>query len=253
MTEFRLAISFLTRIPVGDLQATPATHGASTRYYPLVGALLAVLTLLGLFVGSWAFDRFIGCIIAVATLALFTGALHLDGLADCIDGLAVNGNAAKRLLVMKDPRAGGVSVAAVSLWLLLKVALLTRCVDAGTVAQGVWCALVFARAPIPFELREGEPATPGSGLFAALHTEVSRNDWIIALLFGVAFFAPALAPLGDIFVRAVLGIILGVVVTGAWHVLWYRRIGGLNGDVVGAAVEIREMAMLAAMGVQLPF
>lgn len=253
MNEFRLAVAFLTRIPMGDSPATPAMHGASTRYYPLVGALLAIITLMGLFVGSWAFDRFAGCIIAVATLAAFTGALHLDGLSDCIDGLAVNGNAAKRLAAMKDPRAGGVGVAAMSLWLLLKVALLARCVDAGTVAQAVWCALIFARAPIPFELREGEPATPGSGLFAVLHTEVSRHDWIIALLFGLAFFAPALAPLGDIFARAAIGIIGGVVATGAWHVLWYRRIGGLNGDVVGAAVEIREMAMLAAMGVHLPF
>ena len=253
MTEFRLAISFLTRIPVGHIDATPAAHGASTRYYPVVGALLAVLTLFLLFLGSWAFDRYVGCILAVATLAACTGALHLDGLADCVDGLAVNGNAAKRLSVMKDPRAGGVSVAVIALWLLLKVALVARCVDAGTVAQGVWCALVFARAPIPFELREGEPATPGSGLFAFLHTEVTKNDWLIALLFGLAFLTPALAPLGGIFVRAAIGVIAGVVATGAWHVLWYRRIGGLNGDVLGAAVEIRELAMLAAMGVQLPF
>lgn len=252
MTGLRLAIGFLSRLPVGIPEATPAAYGASTRYYPVVGALLAICTLAGLFVGSWGFDRYTGCIVAIATLTLLTGALHLDGLMDCVDGLATNGNAARRLAAMKDPHAGGAAVAAVVLWLFLKVALLARTVDEGTVAQAVWCALIFARAPLAFELREGAPATPGRGLFAWLHAEVSREDWTIAFLFALVFLIPALAPMGFTFFRVALGITIGVIATAVWHVGWYRKIGGLNGDVVGAAVEIREVAMLAAMAVQLP-
>lgn len=252
MTQVRLALAFLTRLPVRVPDAPVAEHAAATRYYPLVGALLAVLAVGGLFAGSWTVGNYAGCIVAVAVLFAATGGLHLDGLADCLDGMAVNGNAAKRLAVMHDSRAGAVGAVGVALWVMLKVALVARCVEQGTVAQALWCALVFARAPLAFELREGEPATPGKGLFAWLHPEVQREDWVISMLFGLAFLVPAVAPLGDIAVRCGLGVALALALTLAWHLGWYRRVGGLTGDVVGAAVEIREVAMLAAMATALP-
>jgi adenosylcobinamide-GDP ribazoletransferase len=194
----------------------------------------------------------VACVLSVVVLVLATGGLHLDGVSDCADGLAVNGNAAKRLAAMHDPRAGAAGVTAVVLWTLLKVALLIRCVEQGTVAQAMWCALVFARTPIAFELREGEPATPGKGLFAWLQPEMRRDDWVISLLFGAAFLVPAIAPMGEIALRCGLGAAAGLAVTVAWHLGWYRRVGGLTGDVLGAAIEIREVVMLAAMGATLP-
>ncbi len=252
MTQIRLALAFLTRLPVRVPDAPVAEHAAATRYYPLVGALIAALAVGGLFAGSWTVGNYAGCILAVAVVFAVTGGLHLDGLSDCLDGMAVNGNPVKRLAVMHDSRAGAVGAVGVALWVMLKVALVARCVEQGTVAQALWCAMVVARAPLAFELREGEPATPGKGLFAWLHPEVQREDWVISMLFGLAFLVPAIAPLGDIALRCGLGVALALVLTLVWHLGWYRRVGGLTGDVVGAAVEIREVAMLAAMATALP-
>lgn len=252
MNHARLALAFLTRLPLGSVEAPVADHAAATRYFPLAGAVLAVLAVATLFAGAWTLGNFAACVLAVAVVFAATGGLHLDGLSDCVDGLSVNGNAAKRLAVMHDSRVGAVGAATVVFWVLLKVALVARCVEQGTVAQALWCALVFARTPVAFELREGEPATPGKGLFAWLHPEVRREDWVIATLLGFAFLVPAFAPLGDIALRCALGAVAGVLASGGWHLLWYRRVGGLTGDVVGAAIEIREVAMLAAMATALP-
>ena len=253
MIEARLAIAFLTRLPLGTPQGSARQHAASTRYFPLVGGVLAVLVVAALLVGSWFFDRNAGCVMALVAWVWLTGGLHLDGLGDCIDGIATEGSSAKRLQAMHDPRIGGLGAVGLVLWILLKLALIARCVDAGTIAQAVWCALVFARAPAAFELAEGEPATAGQGMFAWLHAEMRTADWVIAILVAIALLTPAVAPMGTLLARAAVGVVAGSMCTLVWHLGWYKRIGGLNGDVLGGAIEIREVVMLAAMGIQLPW
>lgn len=253
MNELRVAFAFLTRLPVGSPAGGAPTHARSTRYFGLVGAALAVHVILAVLAGAWVFDRMVACVLAVAVWAALSGALHLDGLADCFDGLATSGNAARRLQAMHDSRIGGIGAVGLILWLFVKVALLSRCIDAGTVAQAIWCALVFSRTPLAFELAEGEPATPGRGLFAWLHPEVRRTDWIIAVLVGAVLLLPAVLPGGLSAARVMVGVVAGSVATVGWHLGWYRRVGGLTGDVLGGAVEIRELVMLAAMGAHLPW
>ncbi len=253
MTELRLAFAFLTRLPVGEPTGGAAAHARASRYFGLTGAVIAVHVVLAVLAGAWFFDRGVACVLAIGVWAVLSGGLHLDGLADCIDGLSTNGTAGRRLQAMHDPRIGGLGAVGLVLWLALKGALLSRCIDAGTVAQAVWCAAVFARAPLAFELSEGEPATPGRGLFAWLHPEVRRPDWLIAVLLGAVLLLPAALPGGMIAARVVVGVVIGALVTLAWHLLWYRRIGGLSGDVLGGAVELREGIMLGAMAAQLPW
>jgi cobalamin synthase len=42
-------------------------------------------------------------------------------------------------------------------------------------------------------------------------------------------------------------VVLAGAITVVWQRSWKGWIGGINGDVVGAAVELRELALLAAM------
>jgi adenosylcobinamide-GDP ribazoletransferase len=253
LNEVRLAFAFLSRLPVGTPRGGAPEHAVSTRFYPLVGAAVATVVVLVLLGGAWCFDRGVACVLAVAAWVLVTGGLHIDGLADCFDGLATHGAAERRIQAMKDPGVGGLGAVGVALWLLLKVALLARCLDQGTIAQGIWCAAVFARAPLAFELTEGEPVTPGRGLFGWLHGEMRRVDWLTSLLVASLLLLPASAPWGGMLVRVLVGGVFGAGASLAWHLAWYRRIGGLNGDVLGGAVEIREVLMLAAMGISLPW
>ncbi len=253
MNELRLAFAFLTRLPIGTPSGGAAEHAVSTRYYPVVGAVVALVVVGTLLGGAWCFDPTVACVLAVAAWTLITGGLHMDGLVDCFDGLAANGEADRRLQAMKDPHIGGLGSIGGSLWLMLKVALLSRCLDEGTVAQAVWCAAIFARAPLAFELTAGKPVTPGQGLFGWLHGEMRRTDWLTAALVATCLLVPAAASDSNALLRITMGALLGAGLSLLWHHSWYRRIGGLNGDVLGGAVEIREMAVLAAMGISLPW
>ncbi len=89
MKGFLTALQFLTIIPVpGNRDVDDEALGASMSLFPLVGfliglILLGVRSLLALLLPSLLAD-----ILVIATLVVVTGALHLDGFADTIDGLA---------------------------------------------------------------------------------------------------------------------------------------------------------------------
>ncbi len=251
MNELRLAFAFLTRLPVGAPKGGARENAIATRFFPLVGVALALLVFGVHTLGARLFDEPVAAILALLTWSAVTGGLHLDGLADCVDGLAVTGTASRRLQVMHDPRIGGLGAAAVAGWMMLKAALLVDCAAEGTIVPALWTALILARTPLGFELAEGEPATPGHGLFAWLHPELRRVDWVTAIVLGTALMAPLVSLGMPMVVRAGVGALLAAVSTLAWHLGWYRRVGGLTGDILGAAVELREVVILAAMGAHL--
>lgn len=251
MNELRLAFAFLTRLPVGAPKGGARENAIATRFFPLVGVALAILVFGAHALGDRLFDSTVASVVAILTWMALTGGLHLDGFADCIDGLAVTGSASKRLQVMHDPRVGGLGAAAVAGWILLKCTLLMACELEGTLVPALWTSLILSRTPLAFELAEGEPATPGHGLFAWLHPELRRVDWITAIVLGTALMAPLVAFGTPVVVRAGAGALVAAVFTLAWHLGWYKRVGGLTGDILGAAVELREVVILAAMGAHL--
>ena len=119
----RSALSFLTILPLGG--QTP--EGRLGRvWFPVVGALL------GLAAGAvfWSLERVLGAPVAavgaVAALAVLTGGLHLDGLADAADGLLGGSSPERRLEIMRDSRVGVFGAVALVLLLLAEVAALAR-------------------------------------------------------------------------------------------------------------------------------
>src|SRR6185503_21270080 len=99
------ALGFLTRIPVPAGSWAP---GPSVAFFPAVGLLLGTISA----GAAWLlFDRFglaphpVWALALVGLQALLTGALHLDGLSDVVDGLGGGrGDRARALEIMKDPR-----------------------------------------------------------------------------------------------------------------------------------------------------
>jgi len=189
----------------------------------------------------------VGAVAAVAAMVWVTGALHVDGFSDCLDGMHCNGDAEKRLRVMHDPAAGAVGAAGTALMLVAKVALLEAALVHGYAAAALWLACVFARAFLPFELALCAPATPGKGLFARIGAEVRPVDGVVAALIAGALAVPAIVLVPHVAPGLAVGVVLAGAITVVWQRSWKGWIGGINGDVVGAAVELRELALLAAM------
>lgn len=240
----RLAVQFLTRMPVaGPAEPTAADLGRSVTFYPLVGlglgaALGAVAALAGQGPGLLA------AALVTALWAAATGFLHLDGLADSADAwLGGQGDAERTLAILKDAYAGPAGVAAVALVLLVKTAALAPLMGAGAV-PALLAAPVLGRAGAALLLFTTAYVRPG-GLGDAAAANLPRA-WVGA--------AVALSVLLVLLVGGWTG--LGAVAVGGLVLLglrWLmvRRLGGVTGDTVGAAIEVIEAVVLAVFAYSL--
>ncbi len=123
MKAFIAAVQFLTIVPLSkDLRATNETLGNSTAYFPLVGFLIGILLFIYNEVLSLFLPLQVGCILIIALLIVLTGAIHLDGFVDTLDGLAGGRDKATTLEIMKDSRIGAIGVIGVVVLLLVKYA-----------------------------------------------------------------------------------------------------------------------------------
>ena len=233
MASLRLAIAFLTIVPV-RIRGAPPPLGAAAGWFPLVGAGVGALTGGLGWLARPALGPGVAAALAVTTLVALTGALHVDGLADCADGLGARGDRARRLAIMRDSSIGTFGALALGLWLILFVSGLS---DFGR--HDAFLALVVA-------------ATTGRWA-ALLHTVTSapaRSDGLGAG-FSVGVYGLAIATIlaagGAIGLERLDGVVtLGS--AGAVAVLmtlWARRaLGGRTGDTLGAVVALAEVAVV---------
>lgn len=245
MRPFWIALQFLTRLPV-RLDRTPDAPaiGRSLPFYPLVGLLLgAVLATL-----AWRLadqpPLLTAALVLVAWVAL-TGAMHLDGLADSCDAwVGGQGDAARTLAIMKDPRSGPMGVTAVVLVLLVKFAALSTLINTEVSTAALLLTPVVGRGVLP-------------ALF--LCTPYVRRDGLGAPL---AAHAPTKATVVGLVIASLLTAVVGGA-SGVWAVLtglavlWLarramlRRVGGTTGDTAGALVELTEVSVLVVVALQL--
>ena len=122
LAVFLLAVQLLTRWPIRtqDL-CTEARLTASTRYYPLVGALVGAFAGGVFWLAYMVFPVMLAIVLATAASLLATGAFHEDGFADTCDGLGGGTTRERALEIMRDSRLGTYGVAGLGLMLAAKV------------------------------------------------------------------------------------------------------------------------------------
>ena len=155
MRSLRIAFGLMTTLPVSlphDWSA--GDSGRVSVWYPLVGLVIGALTWLAWKGAMLIFPPLVGGMIALLIWVLLTGGLHLDGLADCCDGLLASTSVERRLEIMKDPRLGTFGGIGLILVLFLKAAALTSLTPnsslgillAASLAR--WCILPAALLPL---------------------------------------------------------------------------------------------------------
>ena len=141
--ELRVAVMFLTRLPVGRV-AEPVPGLDQVRWaYPLVGLPVGFV---GCMIHAGALglgaSYFLAAGLTLAALVLMTGALHHDGLADLADGLGGGQTPERCLEIMRDSRIGSYGVSALIVVLSIWGAALTQLGD----RAGLWVFLTMAVA-----------------------------------------------------------------------------------------------------------
>jgi adenosylcobinamide-GDP ribazoletransferase len=233
MGGLRAALTFLTRVPVGDCHDDIAT---APPWFSFVGALVGALVGL-VFVGAGHLVApALAAVLALAAGALVTGAFHHDGLADTADAFGGGWNPEQRLEILRDSRHGTYGVMALVLVVVVQV---TALATVGP-AQG-FAALVAAhalgRAGAVVLMLSLPVARPG-GLGADYTERLRRAPAIAGIVVGALI---ATIAMGWWVVPAVAVV---AVTTLAVGVLARRKIGGIVGDVLGAAEQVGESAVL---------
>jgi cobalamin synthase len=121
VTRLVIAARYLTIVPIPGAAHSTEGPGVAAAWFPVVGlALGAVLVAVDRVAGAW-FAPLLSAVLVVTAWKLVTGGLHLDGLADCLDG-SMGRDAAHRLTIMRDSRIGAFGAIGLVLCLMLDVA-----------------------------------------------------------------------------------------------------------------------------------
>ncbi len=242
LSAFRLSFSFLTRFPLPSPKSFEnADFPKSFIFFPLVGAVVGAL------LSSFAFlllhagaGEMLTSFLLLTALVLITGGIHIDGVADSVDGFFGADNRGERLRIMKEPAVGSFGMTAIALLLIGKFAGFYMVLESGAV-QPIIVAMVLSRwgmAAVGF--RAVYPRADGTGkLFIG---KLSPESF--AASSAIAFFFVYLL-LGNI---AAVYILLAAVLVLLVRKLSERKIGGITGDLLGATNELLELSLLITLG-----
>ena len=229
------AFDLLTTLPLPALKNWQAgDSGRSAVWYSLVGLFIGALV-----AGAFALlqiyvSNMISAALALAYWVLLTGGLHLDGLADCFDGMFHASNPEQRLQIMKDPHTGAFGVIGLILVLFIKFSALTSLSSARAIGAILlsasfarWCVLLTWKQPL------ARPDGLGADFALGLKTYAIVLGGLIPLGLAVWLGGTGFVAIG-----------LGLLVTVLIFFVAKRNLGGITGDVLGMIIELVETVVL---------
>jgi adenosylcobinamide-GDP ribazoletransferase len=229
------AVRFLTIIPLAGTLGTAQDDLAC--FFPVVGLIIGVLSG-GL---TWIFYLILppltAAVFSTAVLAFFSGALHLDGLADTADGFFSSRPKERILEIMRDSRIGAMGVIALVLVLVTKISCLAALVPNSAVKSVVLMpvigrvCLVVMMAILPY-------VRPDGGLGSLFYTRTVKRVayWSMPPSLGFVYWVTGTQGL------FAAGLTFSVVLFFA--AFCRNKIGGATGDTLGAACELAETCMV---------
>lgn len=240
-------LRFYSRLPIGGGADAPLDFARISPALPIAGAVIGAAGAAALVVARIChLPPFVCAVVAVAVLAFVTGALHEDGLADVADGFGGGATRTSKLAIMRDSRIGTYGVLALCVCVLLRVAALASILEesvtlaaltlvfAGAMSRVAGLAPMLWLVPARADGLGANVAAPSRGAWS--------RAWLIAAALGLAPWLAG-AGAGQIAVAIVAAFAVAAFIAN----LAKREIGGYTGDVLGAAQQLAEIAVLTAL------
>lgn len=237
MKSFLTALQFLTRIHLKNQpDLTMEDFGRSTKFFPLVGAILGLIYLLA----SWCLIAVFGWANFVTTVLvllpiLLTGGLLLDGFMDTADGVFSARDRERKLEIMKDSRVGSFGVIAfVSLmlinWTVMRDIELARILPALFIMPVIGrMAMVMVIAFFPYARKAG---------MGKVFSDMADGKTVTIAGITTALFV---VPWGQAAIAALVAGLFFAWLLGKWL---SGKLGGLTGDTYGAIETLTETMVL---------
>ena len=234
---FLAALQLLTRLPVSPCKDLAADSlGKAAVFFPLVGLLVGAGGVVLNHVLSPYLSRNVLVMLVLLYLVLITGGLHEDGLADAADGFGGGWQKDQILCIMRDSRIGSYGAIAITFSLLARYVCLgglgMRDFDRFLVAGQVlnrWTAL-----PLAFFLRS---ARQENGQGARVADKISGLSLVLGTAMAAVIVGVALG------LRSVSTVLVVIAVTIMTAIYYWRRLGGVTGDCMGAANQLVEVTV----------
>ncbi len=251
MKKILLAFQFLTIIPVKEIKdVSEKEMGGASAFFPLIGFIQGTLFVISAVLFLKVFPRELTNGLLVLVIIITSGGLHLDGLADTFDAIALRGDREKKLSVMKDSTIGPVGVIAIVLALLLKFLALNSLFHYSlfTFYYSLFLMPVLSRWVMVTAIFHGKSARQdGIGKIFIENTKLKELVIATLLVIGcwllvVSFLLSSLFTIHcSLFVVSI-----SVLYIFSLASVWFcnKKFGGMTGDTFGAVSEISEILFL---------
>ncbi|MDD5018894.1 MAG: adenosylcobinamide-GDP ribazoletransferase [Candidatus Omnitrophica bacterium] len=240
MTNFLLALQFLTIIPVRVRHFNEDRMAPSAVFFPLVGCLLgaflAVLYNASLWCGFSSLTTSALCVIALIVL---TGGMHGDGLADTFDALGSCKDRSRMLDIMREPTIGTMGATGLICAIVLKIVLLSDIPQQDAPAALIFMttfsrwAMVFVMTVFPYARKEGKASAFSKGISGRLCALATALALLPAVILGPSQGIPIFLLAGSFSYLCAKAV--------------RRIIRGYTGDTLGATSEITEIFVLGCV------
>jgi len=230
------AIEFLTTIPI---RSKNFSLQKSIVFFPIVGMIIGSILVGANILLKLVFPKMICDAITVVILILLTGALHLDGFADTIDGFFGGRNKNEILKIMSDEHIGAFAVVGIFCLLLLKFIFIFQMPD-NILYPALILMPILGKFSMVISLVKGNPAK-NNGLGSIFLGNAGLLTLIVSgivTLSCCAFFLNA---------RGVYLFIIISLIALSFKEYFTAKIDGLTGDTMGAIHEITELCVLVTI------
>ncbi len=236
MTPFWIALQFLTVLPI-ELKNIPNAkqNSQALLFYPVVGLLIGLMLFTFALILAKLPIVFSAGLILVLWIWL-TGGLHLDGLADTADAwVGGYGDLERTLKIMKDPACGPIGVLSLIAVCLLKFVALYVLLEQKL--EAFLIVLPMLGRSVPLFLFLTTRYVRAQGLASSMLENIPRLAiWVV--------FVITIALLCVFKWTGLVSLFSFLIIIFYLRALFIKRIGGITGDTVGAAIELSETGLL---------
>jgi adenosylcobinamide-GDP ribazoletransferase len=238
IADARVAVAFLTRLPVGSGELTATDLSRAAAWFPAVGLLVGGVMAATRALAGLVLEPVPATVLAVLAAILATGGFHEDGLADAADAMGAHATRARKVEILRDPRVGTYGALALVFAVVLAIAALAPLDDA-RFARAALVGHVLGRwSTLPQSLVLPAARSQGTGALV----RIGPAGLVVGSAIAVATALLAGGVVGGAIAMAVA---CAGTIGGGWAAL--RVLGGVSGDTFGAVNKVVEIAAYLAL------
>ena len=249
--DLMTALSFFTSLPIPSHVVADAKLERMAVWTPWAGLVVGVFLVATHYLTTWLFHPILSAALVLFVWITITGGLHLDGMGDCGDAFLAAVDNERRLEILRDTHLGAFGVISIVCAIIIKFGAI---VGQPPIS---WNLIYRDDVPFPFALLFAPVAARWLVLWAA-RTPLSRSTGMgMMYARGIQIRQIMLAGILPLILFGINGLtsLAAIIIAGGavWIITRIARmqLGGVNGDVLGASIEISEIIILLVYAVRL--